>query len=224
MARLVTLATLTSLAFAGTPALGQTPAGRAPEARPMAAPVATPASRGTDVQPAAAPTIAPAPGARAPAPADVAAPPSAPRAAEPPSEPPPSAWDREQRARGEPPDDGRSLAGQIWRTLLSLLLVVGLIYGIGRAALWRLGRSRGAGAGGAGMKVVERMALDTKHSLFVVEVAGEHRFLLGTGGTEGVKLLATLALHATPGGTFAGAMAAASSSGPAEGTQREGGS
>jgi flagellar biogenesis protein FliO len=208
MARLASYQLLVWVALAAAPARAQSAAPTAPGPAQSTAPAA----------PARAAAAPPA------APAEVSAPAPAARVEAPPSEPPPSAWDREQRARGDAPEDARSLAGQIWRTLLSLLLVVGLIYGLGRLALWRLGRGRGAGAGAAGMKVVERLSLDGKHSLFVVEAYGKHRFLVGTGGTEGVKLLATLdGSGVTPGGSFAGALAAAARSGPEVGTGGEGG-
>ena len=105
------------------------------------------------------------------------------------NEPPPSTYDREQGRTGTE-DGGRSLLGQMWRTLLSLALVVGLIYAVGKFALWRLGKARGPG--GPGLKVVERLQLDARHALFVVEVSGKHRYLVGAGADKGVTLLAEL--------------------------------
>ncbi len=139
--------------------------------------------------PAPAPAAATAPAAQAPAAPAPGAPPA--RVVDVnASEPPPSSYDLAQRAEGSSPAEGRTLLGQIWRTLLSLLLVVAIIYGLGRLALWRLGRGRAPG--GPGLRVVERLALDNRHSLFVVEVSGKQRYLLGTGSDKGVSLIAVL--------------------------------
>jgi flagellar biogenesis protein FliO len=112
-------------------------------------------------------------------------------------EPPPSAWDLRQRERdaGEPPEEegrqgGISWGEQLAKTVLALLIVVGLIY-----FLFRVGLAKFVGMaaikGGKSMKVLERVQLDARHALLIVELDGERRFLLGTG-EQGIQMLARL--------------------------------
>ena len=104
--------------------------------------------------------------------------------------PPPSAYDLEQH-RGQLPadwhDEGRSMGMQMVRSMLALLLVIGLIYVGGRVLGPRLlphvPRQRGNH-----LNVLDRVVLDGKHALYVVEVADQGRLVLATG-EAGVQLL-----------------------------------
>lgn len=113
-------------------------------------------------------------------------------------EPPPSAWDLRQKeieAGGAPTEeegrqDGISWGEQLAKTVVALLIVVGIIY-----LLFRVGLAKFVGMaaikGGKSMKVVERVQLDARHALLIVELDGERRFLLGTG-EQGIQMLARL--------------------------------
>jgi flagellar biogenesis protein FliO len=109
-------------------------------------------------------------------------------------EPPPSAWDRRQEGDGgqEPSErqEGISWGEQLLKTVVALLIVVGLIY-----LLFRVGLTRFVGVAalksGKTMKVMERIQLDARHALLIVELDGARRYLLGTG-ERGIQLLARL--------------------------------
>ena len=112
--------------------------------------------------------------------------------------PPPSAWDLHQQEREKNPElgeeegrqDGISWGEQLAKTVVALLIVVGIIY-----LLFRVGLAKFIGMaaikGGKSMKVVERVQLDARHALLIVELDGERRFLFGTG-EQGIQLLARL--------------------------------
>ena len=119
-------------------------------------------------------------------------------------EPPPSAWDRrqERKTAGEEVgtedeergrEEGISWGTQLAKTVVALLIVVGLIY-----VLFRVGLAKFVGMaaikGGKSMKVLERVQLDARHALLIVELDGERRFLLGTG-EQGIQMLARLDTH-----------------------------
>jgi flagellar biogenesis protein FliO len=106
--------------------------------------------------------------------------------------PPPSSWDLAQRRQGvaPEPEEGRSLASQLIRTVLSLALVVGLIYLVARFGLSKMSRMRTTPSGN--LTVRERLQLDTKTALYIIEVAGEGRFLIGNVADRGLSVLATL--------------------------------
>ena len=76
----------------------------------------------------------------------------------------------------------KSLLAEIGRMLLGLLFVVALIYLVGRLGLSRLTALR-TGISGQHLKLIERLQLDTKNSIFLVEVNEETQLLLG--GSEG---------------------------------------
>jgi len=106
-------------------------------------------------------------------------------------EPPPSTWDRRQKDEEPPHSEERGLLNQLGRTLLALLIVVALIYGAGKFAMARLGNARFAGRGGDAMRVVERLQLDPKHALFLIELKDRPTLLVSSGET-GVALLKEL--------------------------------
>jgi flagellar biogenesis protein FliO len=83
--------------------------------------------------------------------------------------------------------ESRGLLFQLGRTILALAIVVGLFYLTAKLLLPRLVNRLPKG-GGEHLKVVERMALDTRHSVVLVDVAGGTRLLLGTG-EQGVQVL-----------------------------------
>ena len=150
--------------------------------------------------------------------------------------PPASAYDLQQQRQPSAFDSERTLVGQLVRTLISLVVVVVLILLTGKIVLPRLTRASvfgGAGvfgAGGKSLRIVERVQLDARHGLYVVEIEGRQRLLLGTG-ERGVQVLSHVLSHteAAPehllgnsaGEDFAGSLAEANrrdvSSRPQEG-------
>ena len=86
--------------------------------------------------------------------------------------------------------ENRSIVAQIGRSLLALLFVVGLIYLFAKWVLPRLIRHL-PGASGTQLKIVERIQLDPKHALVLVEVTDGERLLIGCGD-GGVRLVAQL--------------------------------
>jgi flagellar biosynthetic protein FliO len=88
-------------------------------------------------------------------------------------------------------DDGPSLGWMLIRTLVVLALVVALIY---LSLNWGLRKLMGVkgmpGSGSGVVKVLERIPLDPKRALFVVQVSDEY-LLLG-GGEAQVNLLAKI--------------------------------
>ncbi len=119
--------------------------------------------------------------------------------------PPPSTYDLQRQKHGTEPREVGSLTGQLLRTLFSLIFVVALIYAGGRVVLWRLGRGR-VGSG-ASLKVVERLALDPKHTIFVVDGFGKRRLLLGVGNEKAVTLLDAYEPEQKSAASFAGELA-----------------
>jgi flagellar biogenesis protein FliO len=151
---------------------------------------------------AAEPAVTPIPGVTAasgPSASGPSAPgpgPSAPAA----ETPPPSTYDllRQQQDGKEPPvDESPGIIAQLGRTLLALLVVVGIIYGIGKLLTSRLGAFRMIGGGGRVLRLRERLALDNRHSLFVIDVEGGTSLIVGTG-ERGVQLVSTVALPPAP--------------------------
>ena len=94
--------------------------------------------------------------------------------------PPPSAYDRQRELEGTMPEATETLTGQLFKTVLALGAVVGLIYLLFRfgPAKWLLAAQ--TGRTGKLVRVVERVALNQKSSLVVVEIGGE-RLLIGDG-------------------------------------------
>ncbi|MCK5687672.1 FliO/MopB family protein [Myxococcota bacterium] len=109
-------------------------------------------------------------------------------------QPPPSTWDNTLEAKGDDPEPEPSWTRQIIRTIFGLAFVVTLIYFLFKVGLARLlGVVTPTGTGkGKGKEIVllERMQLDGKHSLFLVQAA-EKRLLL-TSGDQGVTVLTHL--------------------------------
>ncbi len=146
-----------------------------PEVKPDAKLQAQPAAPTTPSTPAAPAVTAPS----QPPPIDVTA-----------DTPPPSTFDRQQRGpNDEVEEQGRSLLSQLVRTVMSLVIVVGLIYIVAKVGLVRWGRMKGIT--GRHLKVVERLQLDARNALYLVEVGGR-TLLLGGGGDKGVQLVTTL--------------------------------
>jgi flagellar biogenesis protein FliO len=122
--------------------------------------------------------------------------------------PPPSSWDKAQVAAGKTPEveetatdsQSWSLTGQLVRTLVSLAIVVGLVYLFGKTVLPRLAGLK-LGASGKIIKVIERVQVDGRHALLLVEVQNGPTLLLGTGD-KGVALITELRRDGnTPSGT-----------------------
>ena len=85
----------------------------------------------------------------------------------------------------------RSWTAQLVRTILSLLLVIGLIYLIFKVVVPRfLGVSLPARSGKS-VRVVERTQLDARHAIVLLEIDNKQRFLVATG-EHGVQMLADL--------------------------------
>lgn len=101
---------------------------------------------------------------------------------------PPSPSDFDGKAEATEPE---SLGWTLLSTLLSLGAIVALIYLTLNFGLRRMMAMRGLPFARAGLvKVVERVTLDPKRALFVVEAAGE--YLLIGGGDQGLSLIARL--------------------------------
>ena len=93
--------------------------------------------------------------------------------------------------RGEGAAEPESLGWTLFSTLLSLGAIVALIYLTLNFGLRRMMALRGLPFARAGLvKVVERVMLDSKRALFVVQAAGD--YLLIGGGDEGLSLIARL--------------------------------
>jgi len=94
----------------------------------------------------------------------------------------------------------RSWTAQLVRTILSLLLVVGLIYLVFKVVVPRLLGVSLPTRTGKSLPVVERTQLDARHAVVLLEIEGKQRFLVATG-ERGVQLLADLsAPHAAKEG------------------------
>ncbi len=106
---------------------------------------------------------------------------------------PPSTYDRLRQ--GGPPasvpaEEGPSWGAQLVRTVFALAVVVGLIYLFFKVGLVRL-MGIAAVKGGKTIKVHERVQLDARHALYVVELDGGERMVLATG-EQGVQVLERL--------------------------------
>ncbi|MFC1612107.1 FliO/MopB family protein [Myxococcota bacterium] len=116
------------------------------------------------------------------------------------SGPPPSAWDRQQRNETESDtEEGKediSWGTQLVKTVVALLIVVGLIY-----LLFKVGLAKFIGMaairGSKSLRVLERVQLDARHALLIVEIEGHKRFLIGTG-EQGIQMLAHLDQDTNP--------------------------
>lgn len=108
--------------------------------------------------------------------------------------PPPSEWDRKQaEAEATEPSETeeRSFIGQVAQTLIALLVICGVLWLVGKFAIARLSNVRYGGGSGQTIKICERLQLDPRTSVYLVEV-GDYRLLLGTG-EKGVHLISRLA-------------------------------
>ena len=110
------------------------------------------------------------------------------------AQPPPSTYDLQGQGQGQAPteddpwqDPGTGMGMQILRSVIALMLVVGLIYVGGRVLAPRL-LSHLPKQRGSRLRVVDRIMLDNKHALLVVEVADHGPLLLATGDA-GVQVL-----------------------------------
>lgn len=131
--------------------------------------------------------------------------------------PPPSAYDRaQQQTPGPLPEEGRTLASQLIRTVLSLLFVMALIWALARFGLARLNRLRATPSGK--LAVEERLQLDQKNALYVVSVDGGGRLLVGVSAERGLSVLTTLQ-PAAPRQSFGQVLNDAAASGPDERSQ-----
>lgn len=89
----------------------------------------------------------------------------------------------------------RSLTTQLIQTLLALGLVIGLIYLLFKVGLGRfLPGSQMASFGKRGdqeIRVADRIAIDAKNSVVILEIANQRRILVGSG-ERGVDFLCEL--------------------------------
>lgn len=99
----------------------------------------------------------------------------------------PAAWLQDAGFDGAAAGGGANLFMMILQTLVALGLVCGLAYAIFR---WLLPRLNAARPAGGMVRVVERVGLDARKSLFVIEVAG--RWLLVASSEAGVHLISEL--------------------------------
>ncbi|MBI5507931.1 MAG: flagellar biosynthetic protein FliO [Deltaproteobacteria bacterium] len=89
----------------------------------------------------------------------------------------------------------RSWSAQLLRTLLSLGVVVALIYLVFKVVAPRLLGIGMAVKGGKSLKVLERVQLDGRHAVVLLEIDGRRRYLCATG-ERGVQLLADVSAGA----------------------------
>ncbi|MBT6177657.1 MAG: hypothetical protein HOI23_10460 [Deltaproteobacteria bacterium] len=147
--------------------------------------VATPKAEATQAPTKAAPalTVKAAPGATDTAAIDLNA-----------DSPPPTSWDNAQgkdvAGSSTTAVDENTLAEQLLQTLIALVFVCLLIYLVGRFGLSRLTSLR-TGAPTQTLNLNEKLSLDAKNALYVVEVKGRGKLLLG-GGDQGLNLICNL--------------------------------
>ena len=108
--------------------------------------------------------------------------------------PPPTTWDKSsQNPKSPEPNtavDENTLTEQLFQTLLALVFVCLLIYLVGRFGLSRLTGLR-TGAPTKTMSLHEKLSLDPKNALYIVEVKGKGKLLLG-GGEQGLQMICNL--------------------------------
>jgi len=108
--------------------------------------------------------------------------------------PPPTSWDKTQgkdvAGSSTTAVDENTLAEQLLQTLIALVFVCLLIYLVGRFGLSRLTSLR-TGAPTQTLNLNEKLSLDAKNALYVVEVKGRGKLLLG-GGDQGLNLICNL--------------------------------
>lgn len=108
--------------------------------------------------------------------------------------PPPTSWDKTQgkntSGNSTAAVDENTLAEQLLQTLIALVFVCLLIYLVGRFGLSRLTSLR-TGAPTQTLSLNEKLSLDPKNALYIVEVKGRGKLLLG-GGDQGLNLICNL--------------------------------
>lgn len=88
-------------------------------------------------------------------------------------------------------EDAESMVGTLFKTFLVLGMVVALIYVSLNYGLRKLMGIRGMPVGRSALvKVIERIPLDPRRTLFVIQAGGE--YLLVGGGEEGLSLISKL--------------------------------
>lgn len=107
--------------------------------------------------------------------------------------PPPSTYDLTEKDHHVAPSEETSVAWQLGRMLFSLAVVIGLIFLLVRIALPRLMRWRTPLAGSS-LRVLDRVQLDQRHAVLLIEVYGSQHYLVGTG-ERGVALIARVDAH-----------------------------
>jgi len=107
--------------------------------------------------------------------------------------PPITAYDKRIPTELSHESPQKGLLYSLAQTFIALIIVLGLILLCSKYGLSRLTALRNGGAGKY-IEVVERIQLDPKHSLFVVDVKENGRLLLGSGDGK-VNLLSQLAPH-----------------------------
>ncbi|MEZ0312174.1 MAG: FliO/MopB family protein [Myxococcota bacterium] len=116
-------------------------------------------------------------------------------------EPPPSAYDRARQDNGEPPDTP-SLVGQLVKTMFALSIVIAIIWVVFKFGAARLLPGAMGPRDGRIVRIIERILVDQKNSLLVIDV-GPDRMLLGV--TEGgINVLQKLGASQPPSDTTRG--------------------
>ncbi len=100
--------------------------------------------------------------------------------------PPSTKYDKLQESP-VPEEPRRDLMSQVARTIFALAVVLGLIFLFSKYGLSRLTGLR-TGASGQHIEVIERVQLDPKHTLYLVNVNGTGPLLLG-GGDGNLRLI-----------------------------------
>ena len=109
--------------------------------------------------------------------------------------PPVTEFDRLQKTE-IPSEPRRDLLSQVARTIFALVVVLGLIFLFSKYGLSRLTGLR-TGVGGKNIQVLERVQLDPKHTLYLVDVQGIGSLLLG-GGEGDLRLITKLNSNTPP--------------------------
>jgi flagellar protein FliO/FliZ len=102
-------------------------------------------------------------------------------------EAPPSTYDRTRAVDGTLPEVPESLVGQLFKTVFALAAVCGFIYLLFRWGPARLLLQVKTGRGGKFVRIVERVPVDQRSSLLVIDVSGER--LLISSGEGGMRVL-----------------------------------
>jgi flagellar biogenesis protein FliO len=119
-----------------------------------------------------------------------------------PMRPPPMELSDEKLRELPPPSIGaKELLGPLAKTMLMLCVVLGIVYLTLHKGLGKLLERQSLGKR---MKVVERVALDTKRTLYLVDVDGKQMVLAaGEGGVVVIKHMEPDASAPSPRATFA---------------------